>query len=164
MLDEPCHFLGRTLARGNNEITLVLTSFVVHDDDEFACLECRECFFYGVELECRHGDKLDGLTLLYRGRQSIRILVEERQERSIVDKSGSAHDDQYLPPPFLLPSLLSQSHDTKHGDSINTHPRNSYTHTIGHRHLVAMVVHARVPGGTSDVFGALRAVYQVCRV
>ena len=56
MLDKPRHLLGCALACSNHEVALVLATFVIHDDDELAGLECGEGIFYWVELECgRHG-------------------------------------------------------------------------------------------------------------
>lgn len=59
MLDEPCHFLGGALARGDDEVAFVLAGFVVHDDDELAAREGFEGVLDGVELE-GHGGRYGG--------------------------------------------------------------------------------------------------------
>lgn len=51
VFDEPSHLFGRDLVRGNDEVSLVLASFVVHNHEEFTPREGSEGFLHVVEFE-----------------------------------------------------------------------------------------------------------------
>lgn len=51
MPDEPSHLLLGNLARGNDQITLVLPPFVIHHNDKVTLGECGDRILDRIELE-----------------------------------------------------------------------------------------------------------------